>query len=326
MLRVARMARLGMARPSMLPGMRRMSTLPTVIDAHHHYYNPGTNQFNAFLASLGAGPYSPADYASASIGVYPKFTVHVECMPDDGGAGTGLQTRHRANHIHALDSFVDTQSLNSLTELMLLRVAVAEAAWVEELVAAGECRVGAIVANCKLPRDTAASELSKLIAAAPKLLRGIRFILDYDGPFDGKNATHIATTAPGYLVSDASAPVDYLRDAAAAPLFERGFALLAEHKLSFDLQCCPAQLPAAAALCARHPSVPVVVDHLGKPRHLAADGSDADRAALDEWRAGMELMAALPQASCRDRTGCSPAAHPGCTHAAEARDVTRRCT
>ena len=133
------------------------------------------------------------------------------------------------------------------------------------------------------------------MAAAPKLLRGVRFILDYDGPFDGQNATHIASTAPGYLLTEGAAPVDYLRDAEAAPLFERGFALLAQHKLSFDLQCCPAQLPAAAALCARHPSVPVVIDHLGKPRHLAADGGETDRAKLEEWRAGMEMMARLPQ-------------------------------
>ena len=57
-----------------------MKDIP-IIDAHHHFYDPTANKFNAFLGSLGA-----SDYAAASIGVEPKYSVHVECMPDEGGA------------------------------------------------------------------------------------------------------------------------------------------------------------------------------------------------------------------------------------------------
>ena len=46
----------------------------------------------------------------------------------------------------------------------------------------------------------------------------------------------------------------------AAPSFEAGYAALTEFGLCFDLQCAPAQLDAAAALLARHPSIPVCVD------------------------------------------------------------------
>ena len=92
---------------------------------------------------------------------------------------------------------------------------------------------------------------------------------------------------------------DYLRDPTAAAAFERGYSLLAAHGLSFDLQCCPAQMEAAAALFSRHADVPVVIDHMGKPRKLAADGGAEDLAKLASWRAGMTKLAALPHVSCK---------------------------
>lgn len=112
----------------------------------------------------------------------------------------------------------------------------------------------------------------------------------YDGPFDGENATHIACKEHN---------TDYLRDPAAAKAFERGFALLAERDLSFDLQCCPAQMAAAEALLARHPKVPVCIDHLGKPWKLKADGGEEDTAKIGAWREGMTKLAALPQTACK---------------------------
>ncbi|KAL3919589.1 MAG: hypothetical protein SGPRY_005572, partial [Prymnesium sp.] len=168
---------------------RELSTLPAVIDAHQHYYEPSANAFSSFLASLGASAYTPADYRRDSAGVEVECTVHVEAMPDEGAA---------------------------------------EASWLEGLVDAGECRIGAIVGNCKLPRMSAPQELSQLVAASP-LLRGVRFILDHEGTFDGKNATHVAVTAPGH------GGVDFLRDPNVTSMFERGFKLLAKHNLSFDL-------------------------------------------------------------------------------------------
>ena len=90
----------------------------------------------------------------------------------------------------------------------------------------------------------------------------------------------------------------------AVPAFEKGFAHLAKYQLSFDLQCAPAQLIQAAELCERHPNVPVVIDHLGKPRTLLGpdlndDGTlnnntAPDEEALQVWREGMKAMAAVP--------------------------------
>ena len=122
------------------------------------------------------------------------------------------------------------------------------------------------------------------------LTLALRYILDYDGPFDGVCPTHVACK---------DHDTDYLRDPTAAAAFERGYSLLAAHGLSFDLQCCPAQMEAAAALFSRHADVPVVIGHMGKPRKLAADGGAEDLAKLASWRAGMTKLAALPHVSCK---------------------------
>ncbi len=86
---------------------------------------------------------------------------------------------------------------------------------------------------------------------------------------------------------------DPLRSYSAADItlderWQAGFALLAKHGLSFDLQCYPAQMPALATMLARHGEVPVIVNHLGMPVLTDADG-------LAEWRRGMTALAALPQ-------------------------------
>jgi predicted TIM-barrel fold metal-dependent hydrolase len=71
------------------------------------------------------------------------------------------------------------------------------------------------------------------------------------------------------------------------PAWARGFARLAAHGLSFDLQCYPAQMPRIADILARHPDTPVMVNHMGMPVLSDADGIGA-------WRTGMRTLAALP--------------------------------
>ena len=166
---------------------------------------------------------------------------------------------------------------------------VAEAAYLDVLAESGQCKVAAIVANCDLAAPDAADKLDKIKAASPRV-RGIRKILDFDGPFDGVGPTHFACKEHA---------TDYLRDPVAAPAFERGYALLAERGLSFDLQCCPAQMAAAAALLQRHPTVPVCIDHLGKLWRLKADGGDEDAAKMEAWRTAMRGLAALPHVCCK---------------------------
>lgn len=69
-----------------------------------------------------------------------------------------------------------------------------------------------------------------------------------------------------------------------------GFARLAEHGLSFDLQCYPAQMIAVARIAQRHPDVPVMVNHMGMPVLTDPDG-------IADWRRGMAALARLPQVS-----------------------------
>lgn len=163
------------------------------------------------------------------------------------------------------------------------------------------CTVKAIVGSCDLTKPSVDEDLAKLKAASP-MVRGVRWILDCVGPFEPNTATHVATTRhDGY---------DYLRGSNGVgtysghvvPSFERGFACLAKHNLSFDLQCAPVQLKEAAALFQRHPQVAVVINHLGKPRTLLGPDND-DRITshptpnpqeLEQWRQGMRAMAALP--------------------------------
>lgn len=80
------------------------------------------------------------------------------------------------------------------------------------------------------------------------------------------------------------------RDVTQDDAWRRGFALLARHDLSFDLQCYPGQMPALAELFARHPDIPVIVNHAGMAVLSDPDGAD-------EWRRGLAALAALPQVS-----------------------------
>ena len=154
-----------------------------------------------------------------------------------------------------------------------------------------------IVASVNLSDTDAGAQLQRLMDYDTKnLVKGIRWILDYAGKYNGsENATHFATTR---VHPDGA---DLLRDPKYNVAFERGFALLVQHNLSFDLQCAPEQLRAAAALCAKYPNTPVCIDHLGKPRMVlgAADLSNKnvipDVTALEMWRTGLRAMAKLPQ-------------------------------
>ncbi|WP_448664050.1 amidohydrolase family protein [Sphingomonas sp. CJ20] len=68
----------------------------------------------------------------------------------------------------------------------------------------------------------------------------------------------------------------------------RGYGLLAKYGLSFDLQAYPGQFTHLAALIARHPDTPVILNHTG----MAIPG---DTDGWETWRRGMAALAALPQ-------------------------------
>ena len=122
----------------------------------------------------------------------------------------------------------------------------------------------AIVAHAELEKPTAAALLAE--HAAHRNVRGIRQIINWH-PDPAKTYT------PRDLLADES--------------WHRGFALLARHGLSFDLQIYPAQMPAAAQLAARHPDTQLILNHAGMP-------VDRDAAGIEAWRSGMRSLAAQP--------------------------------
>jgi predicted TIM-barrel fold metal-dependent hydrolase len=73
------------------------------------------------------------------------------------------------------------------------------------------------------------------------------------------------------------------------PAWVEGYAALAELGLSFDLLLWPSQLPQAAAIAAKNPGVPIVLEHLGLPDPAVDPG-------LETWRAGVAALAELPHA------------------------------
>lgn len=130
---------------------------------------------------------------------------------------------------------------------------VAETQWLQSF----HNRLGvphAIVASVDLAAATARETLARHLAASP-IVRGVRD-LRYD---------------------------DYLTD----PAWEAGFALLGDH----GLVCCDDPLfehvPAAATLAARHPEVPLCIDHALMPRRR-------DDEYFREWRAAIRLLGAVP--------------------------------
>ncbi|HEX8754759.1 MAG TPA: amidohydrolase family protein [Steroidobacteraceae bacterium] len=144
--------------------------------------------------------------------------------------------------------------------------ALAETRWLQS-VADQRGFPQAIIAHAELEKPTAAALLAG--HAAHRNVRGIRQIINWH-PDPAKTYT----------------PRDLLTDDA----WHGGFAQLARHGLSFDLQIYPAQMPAAARLAARHPDIPLILNHTGMP-------VDKDAAGIEAWRAGMRSLAARPNVS-----------------------------
>lgn len=125
----------------------------------------------------------------------------------------------------------------------------------------------AIIAHAELEKPNAAALLAE--HAAHRNVRGIRQIINWH-PDPAKTYT------PRDLLADES--------------WHAGFAQLARYGLSFDLQIYPAQMPAVARLAARHPDIPLILNHAGMP-------VDKDAAGIEAWRAGLRALAARPNVS-----------------------------
>ena len=141
--------------------------------------------------------------------------------------------------------------------------ALAETKWLQSL-ADEAAHPDAIIAFAALNDP----DVERLLAAHAERrnVRGIRHILNW-------HADPKRTYTPRNLLDDEA--------------FARGYALLGKYNLSFDLQIYPNQMQQAAALAAKHPDVPVILNHMGMP-------VDAD---LTEWREGLQALATLPHAA-----------------------------
>ena len=123
-----------------------------------------------------------------------------------------------------------------------------------------------IVAHANLAADDIEHQLERHLAC--RNLRGIRMLLSYSPKMT------IQLTDHG----------DYMQDKA----FRRGYALLGQHDLTFDMQIYGLQLEDAYQLAKAHPETRLVLSHLASPTDFSLEG-------FAFWRQGVERMASLPQ-------------------------------
>jgi predicted TIM-barrel fold metal-dependent hydrolase len=141
---------------------------------------------------------------------------------------------------------------------------VAETRWLQDLAARPPGLPQGIVAAADLAAPDVAATLAAHAAFAN--VRGIRQILNvHDDPRKDYVGRH------------------YMREAG----WRAGFALLARHGLSFDLQIYPSQMAEAAALAAAHPDTQVILNHTGMC-------IDRTLAGWRQWRDGLRALAAVP--------------------------------
>lgn len=128
---------------------------------------------------------------------------------------------------------------------------------------------GAIVAFAALDDPSAPRLLEK--HAKNARVRGIRQIV-------GRSEEEDAVTGSGRLLDN--------------PVWAENLAVLGDMGLSFDLQLTPGQVPRVADILAAVPHTPVALCHCGSPW-------DQTDAGLTNWRHGIELLASLPNVSCK---------------------------
>ena len=127
----------------------------------------------------------------------------------------------------------------------------------------------AIVAFCGLDSPEAPEHLRQQLEFSR--LRGVRQIV-------GRSDKEDAVTGSGGLLD--------------MPIWREHLGLLGDLGLSFDLQLTPRQVPKVAELLAATPDTAVALCHCGSPWDQSDKG-------LDAWRAGLRLLASLPNVYCK---------------------------
>lgn len=128
------------------------------------------------------------------------------------------------------------------------------------------------------------------LATQQDFIRGVVGWVDLQDPAVGETVEaledHPKLVGIRHVVHD-EPDVDWLL----RPAVRRGLAELARRRIPYDLLLRPPHLPAALALARELPELPLVIDHLAKPR-IAQRG-------WDDWIGGMEQLASLPNVYCK---------------------------
>ncbi|MBB3036949.1 amidohydrolase family protein [Hoyosella altamirensis] len=198
---------------------------------------------------------------------------------------------------HAMKPYLPSDYLRDAGQLPVTSVVHIEAAWqasghlggVDETrwVAAlpfgqdGSPQLGAIVVHAD-PRWEDAGDVLDAQTAASRLVRGVRFS---------------ASNHPDPAVRDFCSHPGVLSD----PSFLRGFAALADRRLSFEMWLYSHQLPDAAVLAREYPETTLVLDHYATPvglfgprgKHTGTTGRDRS-SLLAKWRDDIATLAQFP--------------------------------
>ena len=171
---------------------------------------------------------------------------------------------------YLIDEYLDDLAGSAVTRSVYVQANWApvrfedEVAWVQE-VAGDTGWPHAIVGYADLLAVDVRPQLDRL--ARYPLLRGVRMQLHWH-----ENAMYRFASRP---------------DLALDPALQRNVARLADYDLVFDLQVFAGQMAGAAELAAACPDVTFVLQHAGMLEDRSPEGRD-------EWRAGMERLAAQP--------------------------------
>jgi predicted TIM-barrel fold metal-dependent hydrolase len=163
----------------------------------------------------------------------------------------------------------DAQNLNLVGSIFIetewdRRDPVGETRWVQRV--AEETHLpSAMVCHAALHRDNVEEILAE--QASFPFVRGVRH-----KPYAAKTPDAIECGAPGSMTD---------------PAWRHGYALLARHDLSFDLQTPWWHLQEAAELNADFPETTLILNHAGLPRDRSAQE-------ISGWRNAMEKFAAAP--------------------------------
>ncbi len=146
---------------------------------------------------------------------------------------------------------------------------VGETRWLQTIIEASGFPHG-IVAQARLDRDDIDTVIQGQ-CAFPQV-RGIR-----NKPRAAETPARVERGAPGSMGD---------------PMWRRGYALLARHGLSFDLQTPWWHLAEAALLARDFPGTPIILNHTGLP-------SDRSEEGLSGWRQAMRVLAKEPNVACK---------------------------